>query len=281
MILKLTSIFNPMNITDKAMLVSLSIRQWTARKYDRKITEEVNHTHQAKDAGRFNKLLIEKKRLSPIQSASNKIRIFHYENTLAWADEGDRLLPVANFFDYSQKINVLKAEFEQAVDEFIGDYDLIVKEAQANLNGLFNPLDYPRDIRDRFGIKFSFMPVPDSQDFRVTVSKDVLDEMKRTLNEEVTSRLDNATESLRYKIREQLVYMRDKLADPNSIFRDSLFGNVEALVDLAPKLNVTGNKGIENLTLGMRDILVDPNAVRQNVSLRANIVSKLNDLLAI
>lgn len=270
-----------MNITDKAMLVSLSIRQWTARKYDRKITEEVNHTHQAKDAGRFNKLLIEKKRLSPIQSASNKIRIFHYENTLAWADEGDRLLPVANFFDYSQKINLLKDEFEQAVNDFIGDYDLIVKEAQANLNGLFNPLDYPSDIRDRFGIKFSFMPVPDSQDFRVTVSKDVLEEMKRTLNEEVTSRLDNATESLRYKIREQLTYMRDKLADPNSIFRDSLFGNVESLVELAPKLNVTGNKVIENLTIGMRDVLVDPQAVRENVSLRANLVSKLNDLLTL
>lgn len=268
-----------MNITDKAMLVSLSIRQWTARKYDRKITEEVNHTHQAVDAGRFNKLLIEKKRLSPIQSASNKIRIFHYENTLAWADEGDRLLPVANFFDYSQKINALKSEFEQAVYEFIGDYDLIVREAQANLNSLFNPLDYPRDIRDRFGIKFSFMPVPDSQDFRLSVSKDVLDEMKRTLNEEVGSRLENATDSLKQKIREQLVYMRDRLADPNCIFRDSLFGNVESLVDLAPKLNVTGNKAIEHLTTGMREILVDPQAVRENISLRANIVSKLNDLL--
>lgn len=270
-----------MSITNKAMLVSLSIRQWTARKYDRKITEEVNQTHQSKDAGRFNKLLIEKKRLSPIQSAANKIRIFHYENTLAWADEGDRLLPVANFFDYSQKVNLLKDEFETAVNDFIGDYDLIVQEAQSNLNGLFNPLDYPREIRDRFGVRFSFMPVPDSNDFRINVSQDVLDEMKQTLNEEVTNRLDNATASLRTKIREQLTYMRDRLADPNCIFRDSLFGNVESLVDLAPKLNVTNDKRIEFLTLGMRDILVDPQAVRENVSLRANIVTRLNDLLAI
>ena len=268
-----------MNISDKAMLVSLSIRQWTARKYDRKITEEVNHTHQSKDAGRFNKLLIEKKRLSPIQSASNKIRIFHYENTLAWADEGDRLLPVANFFDYSQKINELKTEFEHAVNEFIGDYDLIIKEAQANLNGLFNPLDYPSDIRDRFGIKFSFMPVPDSSDFRISVSKDVLDEMKRTLNEEVSDRLDNATRSLKSKIKDQLLYMRDRLSEQNSIFRDSLFGNLESLVDLSPKLNIAQDKSIEMLTLGMRDILVNPQDVRENYTLRKNIVVKINDLL--
>lgn len=270
-----------MNISDKAMLVSLSIRQWTARKYDRKITEEVNHTHQAKDAGRFNKLLIEKKRLSPIQSASNAIRIFHYANTLAWADEGDRLLPVANFFDYSQKINALKDEFEKAVNDFIGDYDLIVKEAQNNLNGLFNPLDYPRDIRDRFGISFSFMPVPDSKDFRVNLSEEVLQEMRANMNDEVNCRLANATDSLRHKIREQLVYMRDRLSDPNCIFRDSLFGNVEALVDLAPKLNVASDAKVEMLTQGMREVLVDPQAVRENMLLRANLVQKLNDLLTI
>jgi len=269
-----------MNITEKAMLVSLSIRQWTARKYDRKITEEVNHTHQAKDAGRFNKLLIEKKRLSPIQACANKIRIFHYNNTLAWADEGDRLLPVANFFEYAQEINKLKDEFESAVADFIGDYDLIVQEAKNNLNGLFNPLDYPIDIRDRFGISFSFMPVPDSADFRVSVSKEILDEMKNTLNQEVDNRLNRATESLRHKIKDHLIYMRDKLSDPNGIFRDSLFGNLEGLIDLAPKLNVVNDQRIELLTLAMQQINLDPHAVRNNVSLRANVVIQINDMLA-
>lgn len=270
-----------MNISEKAMLVSLSIRQWTARKYDRKITEEINHTHQAKDAGRFNKLLIEKKRLSPIQSAATAIRTFHYGNTLAWADDGDRLLPVANFFDYSTKINTLKDNFEKAVQDFIDDYDLIVQEAKNNLNGLFNQLDYPSDIKDRFGISFSFMPVPDSKDFRVSLSTDVLDEMRKNMNNEVNNRLEKASDSLRFKIREQLTYVRDRLSDPNCIFRDSLFGNIESLVDLAPKLNVTNNKNIELLTQGMRELLVDPQTVRENMLLRANLVQKLNNLLII
>ena len=270
-----------MSISEKAMLVSLSIKQWSARKYDRKITEEVNQVHNAKDAGRFNKLLIEKTRLSPIVNAANAIRIFHYNNTLAWADEGDRLLPVANFFEYSTKINALKDDFERVVRDFVDDYHLIVAEAQHSLNGLFNPMDYPRDIADRFAVRFSFMPVPDSNDFRINISKEELDQMKVTMNAEVFNRLDNATSNLKSKIKEQLLYMRDKLADPNGIFRDSLFANLESLIELTPKLNVTDDVNINNLIIGMREINEDPQSVRDNAELRTSIVRKLNNLLAI
>lgn len=268
-----------MNISEKAMLVNLNIRQWTARKYDRKITDEVNHTHQATDAGRFNKLLIQKERLTPIQKAANNLRLFHYDNTLAWADEGDRLLPVANFFEYSSKINLLKEEFERAVSDFIGDYQLIIQEAKQKLNGLYNPLDYPNDIADRFGVKFNFMPVPDSKDFRVSLGAEQMESMREQLNVEVTNRLDNATNSLKNKIKEQLLYTRDRLSDAKPIFRDSLFNNITALSELAPKLNVTNDAYINDLVLGMRDLDYDPQSVRDNAELRITIVRKINNLL--
>lgn len=65
------------NLAEKALLVTLNISQWSARKYDRKVTEEVNDTHQAKDAGRFNKLLIDKTHLDEIQKIVNEARHFH------------------------------------------------------------------------------------------------------------------------------------------------------------------------------------------------------------
>ncbi len=34
-----------MSIQDKAMLVSLTVRQWTARKYDKRVSHEVAKTH--------------------------------------------------------------------------------------------------------------------------------------------------------------------------------------------------------------------------------------------
>ena len=268
-----------MNITDKAMLVSLSVKQWTARKYDRKITEEVNHTHQAKDAGRFNKLLIEKKRLSAIQSAANAIRIFHYNNTLPWADEGFRLLPVTNFFDYTSKMNELKEAFEKEANNFVSDYQLIINEAQSHLNLLFNPLDYPNNIEDKFAIKFNFMPFPDANDFRIKISDEHLDFMKKQITQEVSTLMENATVSIIDKIKESLVYMRDRLTQPDSVFRDSLFTNMNDLISLSNKLNVTSDSRVSNLTTSMRDIIHEPQDVRNSDWLRTDIVRRINDML--
>jgi hypothetical protein len=268
-------------ISEKAMLVNVKISQWTARKYDRAITAEVNHTHQAADAGRFNKLLIPKERISPIQRAAANIRLFHYDNTLAWADEGDRLLPVANFFEYSKNMNALKEKFEAAVNDFVEDYHIVIDEARRNLNGLFNPADYPSDIRDKFAINFSFMPVPDANDFRVALSKEELDFMRASLNTEVSTRLTKAVESLLDKIREQLVYTYDRLREENGIFRDSLFTNLVTMADMSVKLNVTNDPKVNMLIEGMRNLDNDPQTVRDNPVLRADIVYQIQNLLAI
>ena len=52
-----------MSLADKAMVVTLSVSCWTARKQDKKVAEEVEAKHNARDAGRYNKLLIDKQHL--------------------------------------------------------------------------------------------------------------------------------------------------------------------------------------------------------------------------
>ena len=68
----------------RAMLVELTIRQWTARKHDRKVSREVDQGHGAQNAGRFNKQLIAKDALEKIAKKAGAIREFHYAHTLPW-----------------------------------------------------------------------------------------------------------------------------------------------------------------------------------------------------
>ena len=46
-------------LNHKAMLMTLSISQWTARKHDKHASSEIEKSHGAKNAGRFNKLLVD------------------------------------------------------------------------------------------------------------------------------------------------------------------------------------------------------------------------------
>ena len=41
--------------------------------------------------------------------------------------------------------------------------------------------------------------------------------------------------------------MAEKLADSDKIFRDSLINNLCDLCDLLPKLNITGDKNLDNM----------------------------------
>ena len=50
-----------MSLSSSALLVSLTVKQWSARKYDKTVSEQVCETNEAKrGSGNFNKQLINK-----------------------------------------------------------------------------------------------------------------------------------------------------------------------------------------------------------------------------
>src|SRR5574340_1123555 len=89
-----------------AMLASLNISMWTARKYDRKVTTEATRSHgAAEDAGRFNKLLVPKTAIQPLEQAAGAARREHDEWTLPWGNNGERLLPGDKLDRKSTRLN--------------------------------------------------------------------------------------------------------------------------------------------------------------------------------
>ncbi len=141
-----------MSLKDQAIIVGVKISKWSGRKYDTKATSEVNAAHGTKNAGRFNKILIDEKAIGAITQAEGRIRTFQNENTLPWGDNGDRVLPATHYFAYTSGLKPLIDEFDSQVKTFVADYqDLIDGE-----------------IASRFGVKLSFQPMPDTEDFRIT-----------------------------------------------------------------------------------------------------------------
>ena len=73
-----------MKLNDKALLVQLTVSQWTARKYDKKVTEQIATQHDTViEAGRYNKSLLPlNDYLGNIHQKTTAIRKEYYENTL-------------------------------------------------------------------------------------------------------------------------------------------------------------------------------------------------------
>lgn len=257
------------NLNEKCLLVNLSISQWTARKFDRKVTDEVNQNHNTSDAGRFNKLLIAKEHLEDISKLVGKVRDFHYKNTLIWSDAGERILTSKNYFEYVGQLSVFKNEFDSKVAEFVREYPAMIAEAQRRLNGLYNPADYPDDIESKFQMKTTFMPVPDSEDFRINLHDDEVKAIREQIQGEVTTRFAKASVDVYERITDQLKHMHERLSDPEAIFKNSLFENLKELTELLPRLNVTDDPNIDALCAELRALYVDPDAVRQSKHIRS------------
>lgn len=236
------------NLSDTAMLVRLSISQWTARKFDKTISEKVAVQYQAdKNAGRYNKVLGAESAIKSIQKTANEARTYHYQNTLPWGDDDYRLLPAANYAEYTAKMRGFRAAFEYAVAAFINGYPSWVDDARARLNGMFNIADYPppSEIYQRYSFNTAVSPLPYADDFRVNLHDSAVAEIRADIEARALESQQRANADLWERLHSSVSHMADKLGDSEAIFRDSLVQNVVDICELLPRLNVLHDERLE------------------------------------
>lgn len=275
-------------LTEKALLVNLTISQWSAHKYDRKVSRKIEEEHNAHNAGRFNKILIAEDALKEVQKVAGEARSFLYANTLPWGNNGDRLLPSTNYFELVNTIRDLKARFETASAAFIADYPLLKEDARRRLNGMFNEADYPsvQVIETKFNMQITLLPISDTDDFRIKVDEEEVNNLKAQMELEINSRITTATRDIWQRIKDAVERMVTTLGDKDAVFRDSLVTNIRDLVQVLPRLNFTGNDDISNAIEDMKSLLVDPVILRKNKKIRNTkaeeakaILAKINDFI--
>jgi len=277
-------------LSRKATLVAVAISQWTGRKLDKRITDEVNSSHgAAADAGRYNKLLLEKKRLAKINSVVSQARELHYRLTKPWADQGGlRILPNKLHKQFTDEFRKLKRDFEDAVDEFCADYPEAIEERKRALNGLFNEADYPspKDIRSKFSLDTTTSSVPDKDDFRSEgLDEATIEDIKRELETSSAKILDAAMLDSFEQMKKVVGHMAEKLkaykTDGGGFFTDSLVGNVRELVELLPSFNLTDDPAFDALTAKIaRELCAEePKTLRDNDELRADVAKSADDIL--
>jgi hypothetical protein len=203
-------------LSRKAVLVSVNISQWTARRLDKIVTQKVNSEHGASDdAGRYNKLLIEAERLESITKMVSAARALHYKMTKPWADEGARVLPNALFGEFSTKFREIKRDFHQAADDFCRDYPSYIEERRVKLANMFNPADYPAasEIRSKFRLDLHISSLPDAADFRSDLDAETEADIRAEIEASSQQAADNVVKHTHEQIAKVVGHMAEKLAE--------------------------------------------------------------------
>lgn len=273
-----------MNLNDRALLVQLNISQWTARKYDRKVSKEVAATHNTTlDAGRYNKSLLPMNdALDHVHRKSTHIRTKYYENTTSSGLDGMQILPSGNYLAFMTEFRKERNEWDSLVASFITAYPQLKSNAQRILGGLYDEADYPTidQIESKFKMDIAVFPVPSSANLRIPVSNEELDKIKQEIENRVDTAAKTAMNDLWQRLHDRVKHMAEKLADPKAIFRDSMVENARELCALLPRLNFTDDPHLEDMRQQVEQTLLKhPDALRNDPDLRRDTAAEAKKIM--
>lgn len=281
-------------IHTSAMLVELNISNWTAKKLDRKVSDDVDAANETKaKSGNFNKNLLAGdagQALDSIIKYSANARAWNTRQTLPWSDSGVRLLPMGSFLKYKEQLGVLESNYNQLVDSFLEVYPDLVSAAAFTLGKLFNRDEYPsvEQIRTKFAFSYFFSPVPESGDFRVDAGQAAIKELQMQYETEYERRLDSAMKEAWSRLYTCLSHMKERLEDDESdkkgrkTFRDSLIHNAEELVEALKHINITKDPKLEQARVELSQAIagVEAKELRDNKTIRHDVRTQVDSILS-
>jgi len=276
-----------MKLSDRALIVKLTISQWSARKYDKRASEQVAAANgTTAEVGRYNKLLLPMNDgLKQIMAASNALRKHVYDNTLPWAHDGQFILPTTRYLGFVDKYRTLKGEFDSLASQFIADYARVKDSAKQSLGSLYNEADYPdaASLREKFKVDLELGPVP-SNDFRVNIADDELSRIQQDVTSRVEAAQTQAMKAAWSRLYERVEHMSTMLTKDNPRIHDSMVEHIRDLCGTLTDLNLTDDPNLEAMrqeverslgTVSVTDLRNDKTARAETAETAANIMAKM------
>jgi len=242
------------------LMYTLYAPTWTARKLDKKATQQVKEANGVKDgtdAGNFNKLILpDCDELKAITSFIGATRNEFYLHTAAWGEQrGNRVGKAEHHMDLMSWFGDRKAALVPLVQALGAVYPSKIAEAEYKMHGLFDIQDYPSwdVVEGKFALDLFPQPMPNVNDIRDM--GDIPNDQRLAIEADMNARKDAAFAQAVRDTFEQLLkpvaHMAKQLQayDKGEVKKiyESLTENVRIMAEAARRLNLTNDADIEAL----------------------------------
>lgn len=248
------------SIMERALLVRFSIGRWYGSGTDEQVVAELRDAKGATgEIGSFTKRLMKREHLAQINRVTADARKYHKAVTLPWGEQNERLLLVDAYREYKERMTRYEQDFFTAVEEFLQKYLELVKAEKKNLGDLWKASDYPslEDMRANFRYGLSVDILHSSSDFRLKMSKEHAEEIKKELEQRLSESLHHAISDIYTRLAQEVQKAKEALDDPEARLQKKMFGHLQGVIALLPKLNIGNDPRITALGRELQKELVE------------------------
>ena len=224
---------------------------------------------------------IDKNWLASLKKLRSRAREYLYNRAYTFPIPGFIFVPKGNIIKIDDAMNSFENEFASLVDSFIGKYPGYIEEMRRRLGSLYNPLDYPPNIRQYFAFTWRFLSLCHENNTEL-LSPETIRREEASFRQMVDEFRNTASSTLRTAFVEMVNRTVERLSGEKKIFRDTLIGNIREFIDGFSTMNINNDVELAAAVDRCNKILagVSIDVIRSNDQFRHSIASSIQGVQA-
>ena len=200
--------------------------------------------------------------------------------TLPYAEPGVRLIRQSDIESFVHTLEGFRDELVQAEADLNAVYEEVKADARRRLGRLYNPSDYPPEVRDLFGVGWDF-PSVEPPSYLMRIAPEVYEEERRRVAARFDEAVRLAEQAFASEFARLLSHLTARLANGEDggrqVFRDSVVNNLVEFFGKFSELNVRSNPELDALVEQAQRLVrgVTPQALRDSDALRQEVTSSM------
>jgi hypothetical protein len=213
---------------------------------------------------------------------SVRTRITNYWRgiSLPYVEPGVRLIRQADIAAFVHTMGGFREELHEAETQLNAVYDEVKADARGRLGRLYNPDDYPPEIRGLFNVEWDF-PSVEPPSYLMRVAPEVFEEERRRVLGRFEEAVRLAEQAFATEFGRLLAHLAERLTNDETgerrVFRDSAGRNLTEFFQRFGQLNVRSNPELDALVEEAGRLVqgVSPQQLRDSDSLRLQIAGDM------
>jgi hypothetical protein len=280
----------PTKLSDKVVLVKLTIRRAALTKRDAVLTANLQAQEKDNSLTVLTKLFKDKdSAINQIMAKYGEVYQYHKKHTLPYMDAGPRILPNDLYMEYTQEMKHRIAQVDNLLDTYMPMYDQLVLDDVMYRNsghaaGRANVSEYPNaeDFRLSMSAELRFQPMPDASHFLFDLSDDDVASFKRAEEEAAQAANADTVQRMLKPIQALVTKLGEYQGLKGERFHNSLVENVIDGCTLARKLAINPTPellaDIAELEDAVQGYLKDVEMIKGSANKRVEAKKKLQDV---